>query len=103
MDMPDPTPTEQAAIHIAHDRREECRCGEIHEEGGITSAVIARMMGYLAAHPGHQFAVDEEAGVVAVIAAYDPDGFDPPEILARSDDLTELLDAIDAPSAADLS
>lgn len=102
--VPAPTEAEQDVIRSARNSTERCRCGEIHEdECGITPAVIARMMGDLGAHPGHQFAVDEEAGIVAVIAVHDPADPDQTEILARSEDLIELLDTIGAPAAADLS
>lgn len=104
MNLPPPTDDELNVICSARSSREGCLCGEVHPGGdGITPAVIARMRGYLAANPGHQFAVDDEAGIVAIViprASADPG---PPEILAWSGDLLELLDSIDAPSAADLS
>ena len=91
-------------ILAAQASRERCACGEIHEDGhGITPAVIARMKAYLAANPGHRFAADEDAGILAVITAHDPVRPGPPEILAWSRDLIDLLDTIGAPPAADLS
>jgi len=58
------------------------------------------MQGYLAIHPGHQFAVDDEAGIVAVIAPHESGQ---PEIIALSEDLAALLDAVSAPAAENLS
>lgn len=101
-----PTATEQGILDAARANRGRCLCGEVHGDDGITPDVIARMLGYLAENPGHQFAVDEEAGIVAVIASRDPsDADDPgaPEIIARSEDLVELLDLVNAPPAESLS
>lgn len=96
----EPTTDEQDVIDAAHARRARCACGEVHDDSAIAPDVIARMQAYMAANPGHRFAVDEESGIVGVVILRDPE---PPEILARSEDLLELLDTIDAPSAADLS
>ena len=65
-------------------------------EQGVISA--ARMRAYLQAHPGRQFAYDE--GIVALLIA-DPQG--PPEVLAWSYHLAELLDLIGAPLAVNPS
>lgn len=97
--------TEQEALLAAHADRGRCQCGEAHEDGSrVTSAEIARMKAYLAANPGHQFAVDEEAGIIAVIAV-DPGVGEPgqPTVLAWSADLVVLLDEISAPTAESLS
>lgn len=96
-----PTATEQRALSAAKASRERCLCGEVHPDGdGVTQGVTARMRGYLAANPGHQFAVDDEAGIVAVIIPRDPG---PPEVLAWSGDLIALLDQIEAPATESLS
>ena len=60
-------------------------------------------MGDSPENPGRQFAVDEEAGIVAVVVAPAPGTPGPPEIIAWSDDLLELLTQVDAPSAENLS
>lgn len=97
-----PTAAEQSVILAAQASQGRCVCGEVHE-AGITPAVIARMKGYIAAHPGQQFAADEEAGIMAVIVTPDPAEPGPPHIIAWSRDLLALLDDIGAPPAADLS
>lgn len=79
--------------------RDRCACGEIHPDG-VTPAMIARMKAYAAAHPDHQFAVDEEAGIIAVVIPRPSGGL---QVLAHSHDLTDLLDRIGAPSAGELS
>lgn len=97
-----PTAAEQDAIVGAQTSRERCVCGEVHETDGdgVTPDVIARMRAYLAENPGHQFAVDDEAGIVAVIIARDSRQ---PEVVAWADDLIELLDHVGAPPAEGLS
>ena len=100
-----PTAAEQSVILAARASRDRCVCGEVHEDpgDGVTPAVIARMRGYLAANPGHRFAVDDDAGIVAVITGHDPASPGTPEILAWSGDLIALLDSVDAPSTAGMS
>lgn len=94
---------EQDALFATRAQRERCRCGEVHCDcDGVTPAVVARMKGYLAAHPGHQFAIDEEAGIVAVIT-HDPAGLGQPTVLRWAEDLAALLDAVGAPDASELS
>ena len=95
-----PTDVELGVISAARARRQQCRCGQAHEDGGVAPAVVARMRGYLAAHPGHQFAVDDEAGIVAVIIARDSAV---PEVVAWAGDLPGLLDDIGAAPASGLS
>lgn len=96
-----PTATEHSVIRAAQASQSSCSCGEVHADGsGVTPAVMARMRGYLAAHPGHQFAVDDEAGLVAVITS-DDSGH--PKIIAQSNDLAALLDTVGAPAAENLS
>lgn len=79
--------------------RDRCACGAIHSDG-VTPAMIARMKAYVAAHPDRQFAVDDEAGIVAVIIPHPPDD---PEVIDRSPDLADLLNRIGAPAAEELS
>lgn len=99
--MNQPTPTEQGDLAAVRTDHERCKCGEVHEhDDGVTPAVIARMRGYLAENPETRFAVDDEAGIVAVIIPRDPA---PPEVLAWSADLIELLDLIGAPATPALS
>lgn len=97
---------EQDILRAARAIRDRCVCGKTHPDGdGITPAVVGRMRAYLAGNPGHQFAVDEEAGIVAVVVAPAPapGAPGPPEIIAWSNDLLELLAQIDAPPAENLS
>jgi hypothetical protein len=92
---------EHLAVAAAGAEQERCLCGNCHDDGtGIPPSVAGRMRAYLAAHPGQQFATDEEAGIVAVII---PRGLEDPEVIASAGDLVELLDGIGAPSAAELS
>jgi hypothetical protein len=92
---------EQLAVAAAGAEQERCLCGDCHDDGtGIPPSVVGRMRAYLAAHPGQQFASDEESGIVAVII---PRGLEDPEVIASAGDLTELLDLVGAPSAAELS
>jgi hypothetical protein len=92
---------EQLAIAAAGAAQEVCLCGEAHDDGtGIPPSVAGRMRAYLAAHPGQQFASDEESGIVAVII---PHGLEDPEVIASAGDLIELLDSVGAPPAAELS
>jgi hypothetical protein len=72
----------------------------IQSAGLVPPSVAGRMRAYLAAHPGQQFASDEESGIVAVVI---PHGLEDPEVIASAGDLIELLDSIEAPSAAELS
>lgn len=95
----DLTAAEQDIILAARASRDQCLCGEPHD-GGITPAVKARMRAYLAAHPGHQFAYDDEPGIVAVII---PNDSGAPEVVAWADSLLSLLDIVGAPPAAWMS
>lgn len=79
--------------------RGRCECGNVHP-GGVTPTMIARMKAYLHAHPDRQFAVDDDAGIVAVIISHLPGD---PEVIARSPDLADLLNRIGAPAAEELS
>lgn len=79
--------------------RDQCTCGEIHPDG-VTPAMIGRMKAYVAAHPDRQFAVDDQAGIVAVVISHPPGD---PEVVARSTDLADLLNRIGAPAAEELS
>lgn len=98
-----PTAAEQAAFSAARDRLSRCTCGEPHSCGcGIIPEMVARMRGYLAEHPGHKFAADEEAGIIAVITA--PSGTSGDlEVVAWACYLPDLLDRIGAPAAEGLS
>lgn len=102
--MPPPlTAAERVAVDAARARRARCVCAEdCGEDGCVTRGQAARMRGYLALHPGREFAFDDEAGdvTVAVIVPRDPG---PPQVLARSAVLGDLLDEIGAPAAESLS
>lgn len=99
-----PTAAEQNVIHAARASREQCACGKVHADGdAVTPAVIARMRAFLASHPDRQFAVDDEAGIIALITACDPAAPGPPEVHAWAGDLTALLDHLGAPAAESLS
>lgn len=91
------TPEEQDIISAAQTKRNQCECGDTHDRA-ITPAVKASMRGYLAAHPGHQFAWDDD--IVAVIIPREPDA---PEVIAWAHNLVDLVGKIDAPPAAELS
>lgn len=80
-------------------RSNQCACGDVHASG-VTPAIIGRMKAYLYAYPDRQFAVDEDAGIVAVIV---PRACRGPEVLAHSHALADLLDQIGAPTPGDLS
>ena len=97
-----PTPAEQTILETARAKRDRCVCGAAHGDDSdvVTPSVIARMKGYLAAHPGHQFAVDDEAGIVAAVILRAPAA---PEVLAWSASLTDLLDTLGAPTVAAFS
>lgn len=95
----DPTAAEEAVISAARAKQEKCHCGEPHGDG-IAPALIARMKGYLAEHPGQRFAYDDESEIVALVVPRDPD---PPEILAWAACLADLLDTVEAPPAHELS
>lgn len=72
-----------------------CVCGEFHSgDRGVTAATMTRMRAYLTAHPGHQFAVDDDTGIIAVIVTPLPGTSGPLRVIARSTDLADLLDAI---------
>lgn len=91
----------QDIIHTMQIRRGQCVCGEVHPDGdGVTATTIARMRAYLVANPGHEFAVDEDAGIIAVIIPRPPDE---PQVLHCSGDLAELLNRIGVPPAEILS
>lgn len=99
--MKDQSASEHQALAAARAERDRCVCGGIHADGReIVCSTVARMRAHLATHPEHRFAIDGEAGIVAVIVPRDPG---PPEIIAWSASPTELLEAIGAPSAASLS
>lgn len=98
------TAAEQQVLHSARANRNRCICGEIHENGdSVTLATIARMKAYLAAHPNHQFVVDEETGIIAVIITPARSASGPLRVLAQSGDLLQLLNEIGAPSTKGLS
>lgn len=98
------TAAEQGILHAARACRERCACGEAHDDGAdVTPAVIVRMRAYVAAHPGHQFVVDDDEGLVAAVIVPAPGASGPLRVLACSGDLTGLLDEIGAPSAEDMS
>lgn len=103
MNSESPTTAEQGMVLAAQGERERCVCGDVHDDDSVTPAVIARMQGYLASNPGHEFAVDDEAGIVALILPREVGTPGRPEVLAWANDLVELLDHIGAPAAADLS
>lgn len=95
-----PVPEHQA-LAAARAWRDRCACGGVHSDGsGIACSTVARMRAHLATHPEHQFALDDEAGIVAVIVPRAPG---PPEIIAWSASVTGLLDSLGVPSAASLS
>lgn len=95
------TATERSVLRAAQATHGRCSCGEVHaDETEVTPAVTARMRGYLAAHPDHRFAVDDEAGLVAVIVTA-PSG--PPKVISCSCNLTAVLDAVGAPDATEFS
>lgn len=99
------TAAEQDIVDAAHDNRKRCTCGERHadDSSGVSPDEVGRMKGYLTAHPGQAFVVDDEAGIMAVIIAEQPGSAEPPDVIAWSRNLSELLDAIGASSAAALS
>lgn len=98
------TAAEQDAIQAARGSRDQCVCDEIHDDGdSVAPATIARMKAYLAGHPGHQFVVDEEAGIIAVVIAPATNASGPLQILAQSADLLQILDYIGAPASEILS
>lgn len=77
--------------------------GETHtDDDTIALATITRMKGYLVGHPGHQFVVDEDAGIIAVVIAPALNASGPVQVLAQSGDLLQLIHDIGAPSAEDL-
>lgn len=99
-----PTAAEEDVIRTARADQERCACGEVHPAGDddwVSPAAVTRMRAYLAAHPEHQFAVDVDAGLIAVIAVRSDS--DEPQVLACSDDLRALLDHVSAPAAENLS
>lgn len=96
--------TEQDVLHTASADRERCVCGGIHnDEDTVTLDTIARMKAYMAGHPGHQFVVDDNAGLIAVITAPALNASGPLHVLAQSGDLLQLLDYIGAPPSESLS
>lgn len=98
------TAAEQDALHTARAQRERCVCGESHEDDDyVTPATIARMKAYLALHPGHQFVVDDDAGIIALIIAPACNASGPLQILDQDGDLLEFLDRIGAPPAETMS
>lgn len=97
------TTAEQDALSTASTRRDQCVCGETHDDDTVTPATIARMKAYLAGHPGQQFVVDEDAGLTAVIISPAPNASGPLQVLAQSGDLLELLNDIGAPATESLS
>jgi len=98
--MSQPAGAEQDAITAARAARQRCACGEPHDDGSeVSPATIGRARGYIAAHPGHQLAIDEN-GTLAVIVLREPG---PPRVLATSECLEELLDTVGAPAAGTLS
>lgn len=98
------TMAEQDALNTASTRREQCVCGETHDDNDtVTPATIARMKIYLAGHPGQKFVVDEDTGLIAVIISPALDASGPLQVLAQSGDLLELLNDIGAPTARSLS
>lgn len=98
-----PTAAEEDVIRTARADQERCACGEVHlaDDGRVSPATVTRMRAYLAAHPEHQFAVDDDAGFIAVIAVRAAS--DEPQVLACSDNLHALLNHVGAPSAENLS
>lgn len=99
--MKDQSASEHQALAVARAERARCVCGGIHADGReIACSTVARMRAHLATHPEHQFALDDEAGIVAVIVPRAPC---PPEIIAWSASVTGLLDSLGAPSASSLS
>lgn len=108
MNQPDPnqaiTATERDTLHAARAKRDRCVCGELHDDDDyITPATIARMKAYLALHPGRQFVVDEDVGLIAVIVVPAPNASGPLQIIAQSRDLPDLLTRIGAPPAETMS
>jgi hypothetical protein len=98
------TSAEQDIVHGARDGRERCACGEVHADGdGVAADTIGRMRAYLAANPGHQFVVDDEAGLIAVVVVPTPGHSGPLQVLGCSGDLVGLLDEIGAAGAEGLS
>jgi hypothetical protein len=92
---PQPAGAGQDALPAARASRDQhCPCGQPRHDGSdLSPATVARARAYLAAHPGHQLAIDEN-GTLAVIALRHPG---PPEVLATSQCLQELLDRAGAP------
>lgn len=98
------SPTEQDVVHTASTRRDQCVCGETHpDDENIAPATVARVRAYLARHPGHQFAIDEETGIIAVIVAPAPNVSGPLQLVAQATNLCHLLNDIGAPTAESLS
>lgn len=98
------TAAEQEALHGARAKHERCACGQAHDDDDyITPATIGRMRAYLALHPGHQFAIDEDAGIIALILAPALNASGPLQILDQDGNLLEFLDRIGAPPAETMS
>lgn len=95
----------QDALYAACANRHQCVCGEAHEDSAdsVTAATVARMKAYAALNPGHQFVVDDEAGIIAVVLVPAPNASGPLRILVQATSLAELLDRIGAPPAETLS
>lgn len=92
-DAKPPSAAEQDIVHAARNGHERCVCGEVHQdEDWVSPAVIGRMKAYLAANPGHEFVVDEEAGLVAIVIVSPPGHSGPVQVLACGGDLREPLD-----------
>lgn len=90
---------EQDIISAARDARERCVCGDDPCHGAVTTEDVGRIRAYLAAHPGQQFAYDDD-GAVGVIA---PGDSGLPDVIAAAYTMRELLDLIEAPDAATMS
>lgn len=98
------TTAEQDALSTASISREQCVCGETHADNDtVTPATIARMKAYSVEHPDHQFVVDDEARIVAVVIAPALNGSGPLQVVAKANDLIQLLDDIGAPRSESLS
>lgn len=90
---------ERDLISAAGGARKQCVCGDGPCDGAVTAEDTVRMRAYLAAHPGHQFAYDDD-GAVGVIA---PGDSGVPDVIAASYTMRELLDLIGAPDAGQMS
>jgi hypothetical protein len=121
-----PSPTEATAISAASTTRGQCICMELGDGAScecaapMTREQVGRLRAYLSLHPEREVIYTDQAGEwMAALTEFlpsderkedrinawllDPHGLAPAADLQASADLGELLDLLDAPSAAALS